>query len=654
MTKRFIFIAAVICLLASCPDPSDDQPNNQQNNNNNPQQNTTIVFDNTQGICAVSVYNDYRRRDEDKVVDVQAGQLSDEIEYASGNSVSFYFMYRVNLKDINGFTINYVPEIGKDQTAVRIDSNTKTTINIPKLNETLSSPDTLLSNSSYLLIQNNSSYSFQLQRGSSPISPDNMSTSLVNGGERAQYTINPGTASVYKLLVGADNKTFPNSVASFEAGHVYYFTFDGTVSLTKEVELILENVAGISQNSKVPETPDAPSVIASNGSLTLHWTSISGAESYEVYKSTTQQPPVESEKTVYGTTAILTGLTNKTTYYIWIKAVNSSGSSDFSPYAKGIPWSSNEAPATPGSPVIIPGTNQLTVNWEICGGAASYEVHINTTNTTPSSTATPSITTDKTSATIKNLDNNQIYYIWIRAVNSAGKSGYSPVEVGTPKIPTVAPSTPSKPILTAGNREIHVSWQAAELAESYEVWTGTVNNSASAQKKGGDITGGVTEAVITGLENETDYYVWVRAKNIVGTSGFSPVASVKPSAYAVVPQAPAVPTVTVGNRELSISWQSVEGALSYEVWTDTANNSANAQKYGADVSGTSVTLTGLTNGTTYYIWIKAKNNIGTSTFSPRASETPSAFAATPSAPQAAPTVIAGSGQLASGRRSKLL
>jgi len=51
------------------------------------------------------------------------------------------------------------------------------------------------------------------------------------------------------------------------------------------------------------------------------------------------------------------------------------------------------------------------------------------------------------------------------------------------------------------------------------------------------------------------------------------------------------------------------------VWISVTNNPANAERHGTDVSGTSTTLTGLINGTTYYIWVKTKNHVGTSEFS---------------------------------------
>jgi hypothetical protein len=625
MKKLLLIVTALIGLLVACRNPAEGSPDDP-NNPVNPGQKTVIVFDNTQGICAVAVYNDDQRKDEDKIAEIPAGTHSQEIEWTPGTSVAFYFTYRISLKGISGFTVNYNPEVGKDQTAVPVNAHVKTNIVIPKLDETLSSPDTLLSNNSYILIQNNSSYSFQLLRGDGIIQPDNLSNSLVISGERARYTINAEAASPYRLLLGADYIPFPGSMVSFEAGRVYSFIFNnGALSLILEVEMKLENVAGVSLN--IPEAPDAPAVTASDGLLTVRWTAVEGAGSYEVYIGTGLTPPALPERTVYTTTAALTGRTNKTPYYVWVKAANENGVSDFSPRVRGIPWPANEIPAVPGSPVIIPGINQLTVDWEEAGGASSYEVYVNTTPSTPSAVA---VTSDKTGAVINNLENDVIYYIWVRAVNSAGRSGYSPVVSGTPRIPTVAPAAPSCPVLAAGNRELAVSWQAVEFAGAYEVWYGITDDSVQAQKFGGDITGGVTETVITGLTNGTTYYVWIKAKNSVGTSDFSPPANGTPSALSVAPQAPTVPAVSIGNEQITVTWTAVDGAMAYEIWLGTSNSSASAAKNGDDESDSlSRTISGLTNGTAYYIWLKAKNDAGTSGFSPSANGKPLGTPGTP-------------------------
>jgi hypothetical protein len=56
------------------------------------------------------------------------------------------------------------------------------------------------------------------------------------------------------------------------------------------------------------------------------------------------------------------------------------------------------------------------------------------------------------------------------------------------------------------------------------VWYGTENDSARAQQFGSDIDGATT-ATITGFDKYIKHYVWVKAKNSAGTSGFSPPAS---------------------------------------------------------------------------------------------------------------------------------
>ena len=137
MKKWFLIITIIMLILTTCKNPAEDI--NNGNNNKPSDQKTIITFDNTQGICNVSVFFDHNRRPQDKIADIPAGQMSQEIEWTPSNSTPFYFTYHINLKGIGGFTLDFIPEIGKDQTVTRIDANKKTNIRVHKLNETLSS-----------------------------------------------------------------------------------------------------------------------------------------------------------------------------------------------------------------------------------------------------------------------------------------------------------------------------------------------------------------------------------------------------------------------------------------------------------------------------------------------------------------------------------
>lgn len=109
---------------------------------------------------------------------------------------------------------------------------------------------------------------------------------------------------------------------------------------------------------------------------------------------------------------------------------------------------------------------------------------------------------------------------------------------------------------------------------------------------------------------------------------------------ATAPTAPGAATVVSGNAQLALSWSAVANATAYEVWYHTANDSSEATRFGSDITATTTVLTGLNNGTMYYLWLKAKNSAGTSGFGPVASGTPSA----PPVPGESENVTAGSVQ----------
>ena len=254
--KNVLLVLTVLSgLLFSCPQDSPSSNNDPVKpvkpvDPVKPDQRTLVVFDNTYGVCTALVYNDYRRRSGDKIVEVPAGQRSREMEWDPGDSEPFYFAYAMNLNGVSDFTLSYVPEPGKNQKSVRIDANTKTIVLIPKLDETLSSADQLLSSDTSLLLKNNSLYSLELHRGAASIPANNTGLPVVNSREKAFYTINtsnifdPGSWRVanYHLLVGTAEVAFPGSPERFETGHFYSYTYNGVIALDTEIPIKIDNI----------------------------------------------------------------------------------------------------------------------------------------------------------------------------------------------------------------------------------------------------------------------------------------------------------------------------------------------------------------------------------------------------------------------------
>ncbi|MDR0654736.1 MAG: fibronectin type III domain-containing protein [Treponema sp.] len=160
---------------------------------------------------------------------------------------------------------------------------------------------------------------------------------------------------------------------------------------------------------------------------------------------------------------------------------------------------------------------------------------------------------------------------------------------------TSIPDAPSITGIVPGNMQLTVSWGAVEGAEFYDVYCGTSSTipETAVQK---DLA--ATTTPITALTNGTSYNVWVTAKNAAGVSLASAPQSGIPTGK------PVIGKVTTGHELLIVSWAAVSGAGSYELYYSTSDTlTGDTAKVTASASP--ATITGLTNGTDYHIWLKA-------------------------------------------------
>jgi chitin-binding protein len=92
----------------------------------------------------------------------------------------------------------------------------------------------------------------------------------------------------------------------------------------------------------VPTTPTGVAAVSGDGQVTLNWSAVSGATGYNVKRSTTNGGPYANVNTspVTATTFTNTGLTNGTTYFYVITALNASGESPVSTQVSATPQAS--------------------------------------------------------------------------------------------------------------------------------------------------------------------------------------------------------------------------------------------------------------------------------------------------------------------------
>ena len=168
-----------------------------------------------------------------------------------------------------------------------------------------------------------------------------------------------------------------------------------------------------------------------------------------------------------------------------------------------------------------------------------------------------------------------------------------------------APLPPAAPTVTmtySDSGKPKLTWNAVSGATSYRVFR------SESRGSGYSLLGTTTATSYTntGAAVGKTYYYRVKAVNSVGTSGYSNIVSGKAKTAA-----PAAPSVTAGNSSTGkpqLTWKAVSGAVKYEVYRSTRQNSGYSLL--GTTTSTSYVNTGASTGTTYYYRVKAVNRNG--------------------------------------------
>jgi fibronectin type 3 domain-containing protein len=292
------------------------------------------------------------------------------------------------------------------------------------------------------------------------------------------------------------------------------------------------NSAGQSANSgQASATPVAPATpptaptglqaTAGNTQVSLVWSASAGATSYHVKRSTINGGPYTQISAPTGANFTDTGLTNGTTYYYVVSALNSAGESANSSQVGSSPVAPAAPPLAPTGLQATAGNALVSLSWTASTGATSYHVKRSTTSGGPyTQVAAPTTTSD----TDTGLTNGTTYYYVVSALNAAGESANSAQASATPVAPATPPAAPTGVQATAGNAQVNLIWTASTGATSYHVKRSTTSGGPFTQV----VAPTITSDTDTGLTNGTTYFYVVSALNAAGESANSSQASATP------------------------------------------------------------------------------------------------------------------------------
>jgi len=272
-----------------------------------------------------------------------------------------------------------------------------------------------------------------------------------------------------------------------------------------------------------PAAPTNLMATAGNAQVSLSWTASSGATSYNVKRSNVSGGPYTTVATGVTTTSSTdTGLTNGTTYYYVVTAINAAGESPTSNEVSATPICS--IPAAPTGPAATPGDAQVSLSWNASSGAGSYNVKRSTTSGGPYTTIASGVTS--TSYTDPGLTNGTTYYYVVSASSACGESANS-VEVSATPAAAPVPAAPTGLTATAGPgvKKVSLSWTASGGATSYNVKRSTISGGPYATVATGVTATSYSDMFLT---SGTTYYYVVSAVNSAGESPNSNQASATP------------------------------------------------------------------------------------------------------------------------------
>src|SRR3989338_4996788 len=191
-----------------------------------------------------------------------------------------------------------------------------------------------------------------------------------------------------------------------------------------------------------------------------------------------------------------------------------------------------------------------------------------------------------------------VYSFFIAFLNGCGSGQGTATPTGT------APSAPTGVTVTAGNKQVSISWTAVSDATSYNIYWSTT--SGVTKTTGTKVTSNTNSYIHPSLTNGTTYYYVVTALNSDGESSESSEVSASPIS------APTGVTAKAGNKQVSISWTAVSDATSYNICWSTTSGVTKTTGTKVTSNTNSYIHPSLTNGTTYYYVVTALNSDGES------------------------------------------
>ncbi len=274
-----------------------------------------------------------------------------------------------------------------------------------------------------------------------------------------------------------------------------------------------------------PTTNNAPgqvtnlSALAGAGEVNLIWSAPNGSSVsyYNIYRST-YSGGEGFVQTVTSPDWTDTNVTNGTTYYYQVAAVNSYGTGSMSNQAVATPYSLINPPSQVSNLVASGGYNQISLTWSVPysnGQVSGYNIYRSAGNTNDFTYYTE---TSNNWYTDTSVSGGTTYYYYIVAMNGSGQSGQSNTASAAPYSPNSIPNAVTNLSASPASNSINLTWSysGSDQAAYYKIYRGTGNGNLGYYASTNGNTASYSD---NGASVGTIYYYEVLAVDNSGNQG---------------------------------------------------------------------------------------------------------------------------------------
>ena len=247
-----------------------------------------------------------------------------------------------------------------------------------------------------------------------------------------------------------------------------------------------------------------------------------------------------------------------------------------------------------------------TFSWSSVDGANDYDLQISTASDF-SSTVDQQNGITNTSVQSSELEDENVYYWRVRANSTNFTSNWSETwQFSTPGlVPVPDLVSPADDSYGISVSSVTLDWDEAETATSYTLQVSTQSNFVTTVVNEENTT--LTSYEFTSLTNGEKYYWRVLAKTDEDISAWTDPWSFTAALGTVTLSTPSDGSYAVGVDPSSFSWQSLEGATTYDIIISTSPDFDEGLTSIDDIASTDVTVSGLNKNSEYWWKVRGKN-----------------------------------------------